>query len=966
MNHLKRAASWYVSLGYWVLPLHSPCEFGGCTCGKPDCGSPGKHPRTKHGLKDASCDPEKIEDWWREWPTANVGILTGKPSGIVVLDIDPRHGGDESLVGLIQEHGDLPITVEAATGGGGRHFIFKHPGGRIGNRANIRPGIDFRGDGGYIVAPPSEHASGRKYSWLPDKIPGERHLAPMPEWLLGMLLPARGEEDDLLPANGDDDDLLPAPKGNDDDLLPAADDEKAALLQAARRYVDKIPSKAQGERNNGAFKLAGHLNSFETDNSHSRLMHGQILELVGSWNQRNDPPLDDSELQRAVVSGIKNGTPRKPHLVKVKRRRKKSGKGKVGGSGSGSDSFSTKLVNLVNDLVGDGQVDLFRSTDGLEEAGYASFYVGEYERRHQETYPIKSSGFKLWLRLLAYNELEKVNDRGVAEAAEILSAKAFHEGEVRQVGLRVAGDLYQVFIDLADATWNIIAVLDGVLQIIPAHECPIRFVRRKGMLPLSEPKPGVGLAGFRELVNLSDDADWHRLLAWMVTALRPVGPYPILLVDGEAGSAKTTLCRLVRSLIDPHKVLLRRPPKDEQDVMIGACNSWIPAYDNISGLSPTLSDALCSLATGGGFGTRQLYTNGEEHLIDVARPIMINGIDDLVSRGDLLDRSLRIHLPPIPSARRKTEVEIFGAFESLRAGALYELLKGVQTAFRDFHSARPATSLRMADFGKWATAAEAGLNLPKGAIVTACLADREDADAAAIEASAVGPAVLRLARDFGIWKGTASELLALLSSPANNYSTDLDHRSRDWPKSANYLSQVLNRLAPHLRRMGIQVVRGRAGHNRVRHIILQQVASETTPTKPPEGDGGIAGAEKSDCASDEAEDDDGYRHPDHRPRYRPPKNTEKTHSRLKNAGADDAADAADILTPILPSSHSTRASHAGGLDPDRPGALDLLSDEQRKRYDETREQLLKTRFPPPDVHACAWRYAVTGDRGVLP
>lgn len=568
---------------------------------------------------------------------------------------------------------------------------------------------------------------------------------------------------------------------------------------------------------------------------------------------------------------------------------------KGGGSGGGKDSFATKLVDLVVDLVEHDQVDLFRSADGLEEAGYASFYVGDGERRHQETHPVKSSGFSLWLRLLAYNELGKVNDRGVAEAAGILSGKAVHEGEVRQVGLRVAGDLCRVFIDLADAAWRVIVVLDGVLRVIPAHECPIRFIRRKGMLALPEPKPGVGLAGFRELVNLSDDADWHRLLAWMVTALRPVGPYPILLVDGEAGSAKTTLCRLVRSLIDPHKVLLRRPPKDEQNAMIGASNSWIPAFDNISGLPPALSDALCSLATGGGFGTRQLYTDGEEHLIDVARPIMLNGIDDLVSRGDLLDRSVRIHLQPIPSDRRKTEAEIWDAFESLRAGALYELLIGVQTALRDFHSIRPAASLRMADFGKWATAAEAGLRLPEGSIVNACLTDRADADAAAIEASAVGPAVVQFVRDRGSWKGTASDLLAILSSPSNNYSTDVDHRSRDWPKSANYLSNALRRLAPHLRRQGIEFTRGRVGHDRVRQITLRWIAPETASAETVENENGVAGDGEQAPTPDAAADDDGHGNPDHRPRYRPPKNTEKPHSRLKNAGADDADDADDIL-----------------------------------------------------------------------
>jgi len=144
-----------------------------CSCGQSNCSSPGKHPRTANGLKDATTDHYQIADWWREWPTANVGIATGAISGIVVLDVDPRHGGNESLDRLQSEGGMLPITVTVCTGGGGFHFYFQHPGGTIRNRTNVRPGIDFRGDGGYVVAPPSNHASGDVYRFDEGRGPDE-------------------------------------------------------------------------------------------------------------------------------------------------------------------------------------------------------------------------------------------------------------------------------------------------------------------------------------------------------------------------------------------------------------------------------------------------------------------------------------------------------------------------------------------------------------------------------------------------------------------------------------------------------------------------------------------------------------------------------------------------------------------------------------------------------------------------
>lgn len=184
---LLEAALTYNARGWPVLPLHS-VRSGRCTCGSPSCKSPGKHPRTPHGLEDAQMDAEAIRSWWRVWPDANVGIRTGASAGIIVLDVDPRHGGDDSLANLVLEHGDLPATVEALTGGGGRHLVFAHPGGTVRNRAGLRPGLDVRCDGGYIVAPPSSHISGGTYRWRTGHGPEEREPSAMPAWLLALVM----------------------------------------------------------------------------------------------------------------------------------------------------------------------------------------------------------------------------------------------------------------------------------------------------------------------------------------------------------------------------------------------------------------------------------------------------------------------------------------------------------------------------------------------------------------------------------------------------------------------------------------------------------------------------------------------------------------------------------------------------------------------------------------------------------
>jgi hypothetical protein len=133
--------------------------------------------------QDRLVSEKTLHDWFRRSPDYNVAIVTGALSGLIVLDVDPRHGGRNSLKELEREHGALPATMESITGGGGRHLYFAHPGGVVTNRANIRPGIDLRGDGGCIVAPPSVHPSGKRYRWKRGHAPGEIEPAPLPDWL---------------------------------------------------------------------------------------------------------------------------------------------------------------------------------------------------------------------------------------------------------------------------------------------------------------------------------------------------------------------------------------------------------------------------------------------------------------------------------------------------------------------------------------------------------------------------------------------------------------------------------------------------------------------------------------------------------------------------------------------------------------------------------------------------------------
>ena len=187
MNRLADDAERYAQLSWYVLPVYGIVE-GQCTCGQGEsCSSPGKHPRIPAWQNQATTDVATIRRWWKTWPHANIGVVAGK-SGLVVLDIDPKHGGDNSLDELIAEHGALPDTREQITGGGGRHILFKHPGGYIQNRqdqSSIAPGVDIKANGGFFVAAPSLHSSGNRYQWDGLEDAG---TAELPAWLKQLLM----------------------------------------------------------------------------------------------------------------------------------------------------------------------------------------------------------------------------------------------------------------------------------------------------------------------------------------------------------------------------------------------------------------------------------------------------------------------------------------------------------------------------------------------------------------------------------------------------------------------------------------------------------------------------------------------------------------------------------------------------------------------------------------------------------
>src|SRR6516164_2948538 len=378
---------------------------------------------------------------------------------------------------------------------------------------------------------------------------------------------------------------------------------------------------------------------------------------------------------------------------------------------------------------------------------------------HRETWPIRSKRFRGWLRRCCYQATG-----GAASAAEIrsaldlLEARAQFDGPERAVHVRIAEHAGHIYLDLADEQWRAVDIGPDGWRVIACP--PVRFRRPAGMLPLPVPQQGGSIEPLHSFLNLASRYDFVLIVAWLLAALRPNGPYPLLAISGEQGSAKTVLSKLLKALIDSNTAPVRSLSREERELMITANNGYLLAFDNLSGLPVWLSDALCRLASGSSFAVRQLYTDDEEVLFEAARPILLNGIEDVISRPDLGDRAIVLTLAPIADADRRPEADLWRQFEIARPGILGALLDGVVHGLRANNQVDLEHLPRMADFALWAAACETAF-WPAGTFARAYAGNRRAAIENMLEADPLATCVRTILGKRRSWSGSASDLLRL-------------------------------------------------------------------------------------------------------------------------------------------------------------------------------------------------------------
>ena len=413
------------------------------------------------------------------------------------------------------------------------------------------------------------------------------------------------------------------------------------------------------------------------------------------------------------------------------------------------------------------------------------------------------------------------NRNSIGDAIATLTSIAKFRGQCHPIWLRTAAIAEHIAIDTGSD--NVIMIGSEGVKEQPAAS--VRFRRTAGMLAL--PKWNEAQPDFARIWKYLNVCDEHRPLVagFMLAALRPTGPYPILFLGGEQGTGKSTATRVIRRLIDPSTALLRAPPKDVRDLLVAAYNCWLLALDNLSYLTPQLSDALCRLATGGAISERALYSNTDEVLIEVQRPVIVNGIEDVATRPDLAERGLHIELDMIRV--RQSESDFWRDFDKDAPAIFAGLLDGLVQSVSDHRRIDLGPLPRMADFAKFAAAGMQPLGFSAETFINSYRANLETGLFAGFESSLVGRALVRLVRDQGQWKGTTTELLTALS----RFVEDSEARSANWPKSPRALSGAIRRLAPALRLQGLDIERpNRTGD--ARHLLLCERGKRPSPPSP--------------------------------------------------------------------------------------------------------------------------------------
>lgn len=442
-------------------------------------------------------------------------------------------------------------------------------------------------------------------------------------------------------------------------------------------------------------------------------------------------------------------------------------------------------------------------------------------RRH--TYPVESRAFSKWLLHRFFEEKKKAPGGGaIKSAVRTLAANAEFGPETprHQVHLRAAEVDGRIYIDLCNDQWQCIEVDANGWRVIDAPPS-VRFRRTAGMRALPVPVPGGNVAMLRQFVNLTD-LDFVLFVVALLDAFRS-GKHPVLNLVGEFATAKSTLAKIFKRLVDPDETELRSLPGTLRDMFIAVNSARVRAWDNISKIERAISDALCELSDGSGFGTRKLYSDDDEFTVQGSRSIILNGLSNCATSPDLASRTILLKLQPIGDGARKSESELWAEFDKACPSILGALLDALAHGLKLLPGIRLECKSRMVDFELFGTACAGE------AFTVAFAANAAELNETIIEEHPVAKAIVAFMVNRTEWSGTTTELMVELTD--RDGTEQQVSRQRDWPADATRFGKSVRAVSASLRKAGIEVSHARApGPNKTRMINLRKTG-DTKDTK---------------------------------------------------------------------------------------------------------------------------------------
>jgi hypothetical protein len=470
-----------------------------------------------------------------------------------------------------------------------------------------------------------------------------------------------------------------------------------------------------------------------------------------------------------------------PGMIAGARKKGFSDEGKGGVTTTGRRNGTHAALDAISK-----QVQLFHDTEGK------TYFSTRTAEGGLVNLAIDSKAAKRFVRATCYlGSRTSLSELALQEVMTTLDSRASVEGPCLKVFRRYARTKKAVYIDLGTPEAEVVQITGAGWKILT--ESPLAFIREPGMQPLPRPVRGGSVDELGDLLQVKGD-NFVLLLAFLMNCLRGTGPFLCLLVEGQQGSGKSFLCETIKQLIDPNKADKLRLPRDEQTLILQAMRYYLPVYDNASGMKGDLSDALCSVATGGAIATRTLYTNDELSVVSAQRPFIINGIGDFVNRQDLLERAIVIQLPALRA--RLPEHELNQQLEVKKARILGALYDAVSLALREADSIPPRANIRMIDAARWIEAAEPALGLMRGDFAR-ILEERQDD----IAIERIGNEPIVAALESVVFSGPFYGSMRIL----HERICDREYPKPGIPQGPAQLSKLLKRLAPELPRIGLHV-----------------------------------------------------------------------------------------------------------------------------------------------------------------